>query len=302
MDHHLYGQDPELQLLAAFVPRLPESTVIDVGAERGSFADGLLKAGTREVYALEAHPDNAAALVERFANDPRVHVRGGAISDRDGEAVLHVSAYPGGREMTFAHTLLERPNTDEIQWRSSVRVQTRSLGSLLAAGELPERVGILKIDTEGHDLEVVRGLGGLECDVVMVEHWLHLPQSLGPCPWTAEDMHEQLRPRGFSHVAFIMHVGEFVRLRWDRGDIEPGSMGNLIFINDRVLGQVASDLLDCASRLTDRVLNVARMYMEAAGERLEALEAVNREADKRLVVIEELREELRQVNERGLAG
>ena len=41
----LYGQEPEAQLLAAFIRRLDHKEVIDVGAERGAFTEQMLVAG-----------------------------------------------------------------------------------------------------------------------------------------------------------------------------------------------------------------------------------------------------------------
>jgi predicted rRNA methylase YqxC with S4 and FtsJ domains len=40
----LYGQEPEARLLGAFLSRLDNRTVIDVGAERGAFAQQMLTA------------------------------------------------------------------------------------------------------------------------------------------------------------------------------------------------------------------------------------------------------------------
>ena len=175
--------------------------------------------------------------------------------------------------------MLERPDTDEIAWRTTVTVEARSLESLVATGEVPERVGVLKIDTEGHDDAVLAGIGPLECDVVVVEHWVDLPNSLGRCPWTLEEIASPLHARGFSHFAFIQHRSEFTILTWDDGDIPAGHMGNLVFLHDRVLDRLLPDLLTCASQLAVRSVLVGEMYATAAAERLaviEHLDAANR--------------------------
>jgi FkbM family methyltransferase len=293
---NLYGQAPELELLSSLLPKLEASIVIDVGAERGAFTQGLLDAGAKTVYALEAHPDNAAELTRRFAGEPRVGVRSCAVSDSDGEAELRLAVGRDGEAVVYGHTLLDRPDTDEIAWRSSIRVEKRSLESLVAAGEVPARVAILKVDTEGQDLNVVRGMGPLDVDVVMVEHWTDLPQGLGPCPWTVDDMREQLSPRGFLHFALIAHSDEFITLQWDDGSLQEGGLGNLIFLHDRVLPLVASEVLACASRLAAGAVSVGRMYMDAANERLEALNENQRAAEERVGVIERLSQELAELS------
>jgi FkbM family methyltransferase len=278
---NLYGQDAELSLLCAFIARLDHRWMIDVGAERGSLATAMLEAGVEGLHAFDPHPDNVATLREQFGGDARVVVHECAVSDGDGSAELHVSSAPNGSPLPFGHTLLERADTDEIAWRQTVTVSRRSLASLIDAGEIPGRVGILKIDTEGHDLAVVRGMGALDADVVMVEYWNETPHGLGRCPWTAEDLLSELRPRGFAHFAFIVHRGEFVTLKWDDAEVEPGWVGNLIFIHERVIDDLLPDVIDAASRLAEDAVQVGQMYMHAAWERLAVLNELKEALDAR---------------------
>lgn len=286
----LYGQDAEIGLLSSLVGHLGERSMIDVGAERGALADGMLRAGVRELHAFDPHPDNASALRARFDSDDRVTVHECAVSDEDGLGELHVSSTPGGGLLPYGHTLLERVGTDEIVWGETLTVTRRSLASMVASAEIPRRVGILKIDTEGHDLAVVRGMGTLESDVVMVEHWTDLPASLGVCPWGTEEMLAALRPRGFVHFAFIVHRGEFVTLQWDDADVERGAMGNLVFLHDRLLEKVLPELLDCAGSLAVQAVRVGQAYMRAAAERSALVDGLKQAADERLALVEELHE------------
>lgn len=262
--------------------------MIDVGAERGSLAAAMLQAGVEVLHVLEPHPANAAALRERFAGDARVVLHECAVSDGDGRAELRISSDPDGDLLPFGHTLLELADTKEIAWRQTVPVSRRSLASLIDAGEIPARVGILKIDTEGHDLAVVRGMGALDADVVMVEHWNEMPHGLGRCPWTVEDLLGELRPRGFAHFAFIVHRGEFVTLKWDDADLEPGWMGNLIFIHERAMGDLSPEVIDGAARLAEEAVRVGQMYMHAAWERLAVLNELKEALDARTQALEQL--------------
>jgi hypothetical protein len=132
--------------------------------------------------------------------------------------------------------------------------------------------GILKVDTEGDDDAVLAGIGDLDCDVVMVEHWVDLPHSLGPCPWTLEQIASPLQARGFSHFAVIQHRSEFVILTWDDGEIPAGHMGNVVFLHDRVVDRLLPDILTCASQLAIDAVRVGEMYAAAAVERLELIE------------------------------
>jgi FkbM family methyltransferase len=286
----LYGQDAELHLLSAMMTHLDGRRVIDVGAERGDLAEELLRSGAEELHAIDPHPDNARALRARFDADARVTVHEYAVSDADGWGELHVSRSPRGAQLPFGHTLLERPDTDQIVWNETVSVTRRSLASLVDAGEIPARTDILKIDTEGHDLAVVGGMGALDADVVMLEHWTDLPHGLGVCPWTTQEMVAALRPRGFMHFAFVVHRGEFVTLKWDDGGVERGAMGNLVFLHERVLDALLPDLLDCAGSLAETAVRIGQGYMQAAAERLALVDELDQAAKERLLRVKELDE------------
>ncbi len=291
----LYGQDAELELLARLIERLGLTSFIDVGAERGALAEGALAAGIERLHAVEPHPDNAAELRRRFASDRRVKVHELAASDADGTATLHLSSDPSGDVIPYGHTLHSPEDTSAIVWRRTLEVSRRSLGSLVADGELPGEVGVLKIDTEGHDLAVLRGMGELTADVVMIEHWSELPLGLGPCPWTTREVVDCLRPRGFAHFAFVAHRGEFVTLKWDDGEIESGAMGNLVFVADRLLDRAYPVLLGYAGDLADSAVGVGQHYMRAAAERLAVLEELRQAAEARLSALARTSEELTRV-------
>ena len=272
--------------------------MIDVGAERGGFAEEMLLAGVTQVHAFEPNSQNAQALRRSFEADRRVNVHDCALSDHDGDAELNISVDPSdGTPVSFGHTLLERPDTDEIAWRDSVKVKLRSLESLLSAGALPRQVGILKVDTEGHDLEVIQGMGPLEAEVIMVEHWTDLPHGLGQCPWTIDELLAVLRPRGFSHFAFVVHRADFVTLKWDDAEVETGCMGNLVFLRDDRLTAMMPEVLECAAWLSEGAVRVGRSYMHTAHERellidelKHAVDEMERAANERLALIEELHE------------
>jgi FkbM family methyltransferase len=300
----LHWQEPEIELLVGLLPHLGDRTLVDVGAERGGFAAAVLRAGIESAHLIEPEPANVAALHARFDGDDRVLVHASAISDADHELELHMAATPSGEPIPHGHTVLTRPGGDEITWDGAITVQARSLSSLVSAGELPRRAGILKIDTEGHDFAAVQGMGQLECDIVMVEHWTDLPRSLGACPWTAEDMVAALGPRGFSHFVLVRHRGEAVLFRWDDAHVPSGEFANLVFVHDRVLDAVWPVILNCATACTESALErLEHRLQEVEADRQARLEVIERldhqlkeaEADRqaRLEVIERLDAELK---------
>ena len=257
------------------------------------FVEMFIAAGAASVHAIEPEPANAAFLRSKFGSDARVTVHEVAASDADGELDLHLSTDPSGNPLPWAHTVLERSRSDQAVWTDSVRVRARSLGSMVEAGLIPARVGILKVDTEGHDLAVMSGMASLDCDVVMVEHWVDLPLFLGPCPWRFEDLESVTAKKGLNNFAFIAHRGEIDVLQWNDSAIPVGAMGNALFVHDRVLDRVLPAVLDCATQLALRTADTAATYARIAAERLEVIaelkadhEVQSRVAAERLAVIE----------------
>ena len=277
--------------------------MVDVGAERGAFAAEMLRAGSDAVHVIEPEPSNANYLRQRFRDHARVTVHECAVTDRDTELELHMAVDQDGRALTFGHTLLERPATHDIAWERRIKVAGRSLGSLVEAGELPRRVAILKVDTEGHDLAVVGGMGRLECDVVMVEHWSELPKSLGPCPWTADEMASALASHGFSHFAAIVHRADFTFLKWDDGGVRTGDWANIVFLHDSVLRSLLPEVLASSAALAENAVAVGQMYASEAAARLAVIEELDRAreqfaaaAAERLARLEELERELQRLS------
>jgi len=301
----LYGQDAEVDLLARILPRLETRSVVDVGAERGSFAKAMLRAGATEVHAIEPEPRNLEFLRERFAKERRVAIHDCAVSDADGDVDLYIATDPRGAPVTFAHSLRRHADSDQIVWHDRIPVRARSLASLVAADDIPGRIGILKVDAEGHDLAVLVGLGELDCDVVMTEHWLDLPHSAGPCPWTIDGLLAALSPRGFDDYAYVVHRGEATIVQWNDARIPVGDYGNLLFFHERVVGDLLPLVLESASTLARSVVELAerrlgtvdevdrerQLQASAAEERLSALELLDRErAQQTAIAAERLRE------------
>jgi FkbM family methyltransferase len=296
----LYGQDAEIRFLASVLPKLTRRSVIDVGAERGGFTESMLAAGADEIHAIEPDRTNVESLRERFGRDSRVTIHETAVDAIDGNAELYLSSSPSGAPVSFGHTLTRRDDSTELVWADAITVTTRSLCSLVAEGVLPARVGIVKIDTEGRDLAIVSGLGDLECDVLMTEHWTDLPRSLGPCPWTADELLAEVSPRGFGHFACFVHRGECTVLQWDDGRVEAGAAANLVFFHERVLADVLTNLLAAASELAREAVDVAERRRETITLLDTERELQTHEAAARLEALTELERDLEGAAERQL--
>ncbi|HKH22295.1 MAG TPA: FkbM family methyltransferase [Solirubrobacterales bacterium] len=285
-------QGAELSLIAAVMPSLDERTGIDVGSERGAVAASLRDAGLDTMWLIEPFPGNAARLRERFGGDPGVHVLEMAAGAKDGTAELHLARDVSGDSLDAFHTLRPEQSGPDLVWDGSVEVEVRSLDSLREAGEIPERVGLLKIDAEGADADVLRGARGIKADVVMVEFWGDLPDTLGPCPVGLEELRSLVEVLGPSRFLFVHHGPRHVSLgRWDAANPGEGEWGNLIFLADSLVDAAEAALPELDRGLRERGEKIVAEQERAAAERLELIERLTDEAEARLELVERVTRE-----------
>lgn len=126
-------------------------TTIDVGANAGGYLQPLLDAGCRCV-AFECNPRLRRALEAKYRGNDRVTVRGEALSSETGIVSLRIpmrwwSESDGG-------STIEPANRVAIGfWPvKRVAVQRCTLDSVLH-----DPVALIKIDVEGHELDVLKG-------------------------------------------------------------------------------------------------------------------------------------------------
>ena len=282
-------QGAELSLIAGLVPTLPERSAIDVGSERGAVAAALRKAGLDPMWLLEPFPGSVELLRERFGSDPGVQVLDVAAGAEDGIAELHLARDNRGASLDAFNTLRREGSGPDLVWDGSVEVQIRSLDSLRSAGEVPGRVGLLKIDAEGADAEVLRGASSIDADLVMVEFWGNLPETLGPCPFELEELRSLVEPLGPRRFLFVKHGPRHLGIgRWDTADPGKGEWGNLVFVADSLVEAAEAALPELDRALLQRSERITAEQERAAVERLGLIERLSEAADERLELIERL--------------
>lgn len=282
-------QGAELSLIAGLVPSLPERSAIDVGSERGAVAAALRKAGLDPMWLLEPFPGSVDLLRDRFGSDPGVQVLDVAAGAEDGTAELHLARDLSGASLDAFNTLRPKGSGPDLVWNGSVEVQIRSLDSLRSAGQVPGRVGLLKIDAEGADAEVLRGASSIDADLVMVEFWGNLPETLGPCPFELEELRSLVEPLGPRRFLFVKHGPRHLGIgRWDTADPGRGEWGNLVFVADSLVEAAEAALPELDRALLQRSERITAEQERAAVERLGLIERLSEAADERLEVIERL--------------
>ena len=179
----------EVQYLRPLLKSLPPGgrTAVDAGAHRGAISAALAEAGLLTL-AVEPNPVIAEQLAQKLAAEIRagmVKVARCAASDRDGAADLILGSATTVSTLEPEWTAVGFPEL--FRARNTVRVPVRRLDWLAAAHGFGtgERLGLLKVDVEGHELSALRGFfdaGRLAAPaVVMFETFSRFPQQAADC-------------------------------------------------------------------------------------------------------------------------
>ncbi|MGA9779980.1 MAG: FkbM family methyltransferase [Limisphaerales bacterium] len=140
-------------------PNFPQ-VVVDVGANdgfKGSNAYPFVARGWRAVL-IEPHPVVFDRLQRRFACDPKVTCLHLACSDMVGELPLYLGTDGDAPSLS---TLCADDNPEFRRGRpmdKMIMVKVDTLSNVLATLQIPCDIGLLTVDAEGMDYEVLRGL------------------------------------------------------------------------------------------------------------------------------------------------
>ncbi|MGG5818826.1 FkbM family methyltransferase [Falsiroseomonas sp. HW251] len=211
-------QEEAIALARRVYPRLPFDCVFDVGANCGQSSLaflGLFPAA--RIHAFEPVSASFAELCRAVEGEPRVACHRLALGSAEGEVRVTTSG------TSVSNAILRDGATVASE---PVRRET---GDGFCAAHGIERIGYLKIDTEGHDLEVLRGFSGMlrdqKVDFLEVEAGMH----------HHNDKHVPigeflgfLSPLGY----FLFRVAEQAFERHNRLHLR---RSNLVFVSDRAV-------------------------------------------------------------------
>ncbi len=141
---------------------LSEGVILDVGANYGQSALAMRHhRPDRDVVCVEANPDLQPSLRKLVRRDPAIRYVMAAAGDRTGVAELTVPTFHGSQNTGGASidaTFLRR-RTDELEARYGAEMQTlRHTVPMMRLDDLPVDVAAIKIDVEGLEASVLRGL------------------------------------------------------------------------------------------------------------------------------------------------
>jgi FkbM family methyltransferase len=130
--------------------------VLDVGANKGQYATDLRDAGYRgRILSFEPLDAVFPILADAAATDPAWTTFQIALSDAEGEADLYVAANTASSSLRPMLPLHERVEPKAaIVGKETIRLAR--LDDVLSPADLDAPV-LLKVDVQGHELEVLRG-------------------------------------------------------------------------------------------------------------------------------------------------
>jgi FkbM family methyltransferase len=140
----------EIRYIGNLIP--PDTLIIDVGVHLGFYSRHFARFAP-QVLGFEANP--ASALSLRGMLPAKVRIENVALSDADETVVLRVPLEGAGGGEAALGTLAPSNELAGAAFRS-VEVRSRRLDQM----KLP-KVGLIKIDVEGHEEAVLRGAQGL---------------------------------------------------------------------------------------------------------------------------------------------
>jgi FkbM family methyltransferase len=131
---------------------------VDIGANDGFYGSNSFPFAARgwRCLLVEPHPEAFARLQQRHRRSPNAICRAVACGTEPGKLRLWIGANRDTTHATFAPEVHAVANP---QWAAeSVEVPVVRLDQLLREAGFPEQFGILSIDTEGWEVEVLRGM------------------------------------------------------------------------------------------------------------------------------------------------
>ena len=186
-------RDQREELEASLAVIRQGDTVVDAGANKGAYLYWLRRAvgASGTVFAFEPQPSLANYLQKTTQQMgwSNVHVKACAVSDRSGTARLHV---PGEKDSPGASLEAAVSNKPGHSFECPITTLDEQLATA-------ERVSLLKVDVEGHELNLFRG----------AEQTLkkHKPHIVFECE--ARHLTHHKPSDVFAHLQSLGYVGQF---------------------------------------------------------------------------------------------
>jgi FkbM family methyltransferase len=178
------------------LPRVEYRSVIDGGANRGSFTDAFLQLHRPERLVLvEAIPELAEKLRARYSGKSGISIVSAALSARNGEAQFDINRSDASSSLLPIDSRNTAWFGRDLAVERTVRVPTMTLPALMETQGL-RTVDLLKLDLQGAERFVLTG-GEMVLESVRVIYTEVFFEPLYAGAWLFWEMNEFLAGRGF---------------------------------------------------------------------------------------------------------
>lgn len=162
--------------LRALIEGFGVDLVIDVGANQGQFAKALRSYYAGEILSFEPVSSAFEVLAKAASGDPGWRVYKFALGSREAVEAINVSDRTVFSSLLVANEYCARRFGDESSVSRQEAVTVRRLDTVLAdvVSNAETRRIFLKMDTQGYDMEVFKGLGRYVESVVAMQSELSL--------------------------------------------------------------------------------------------------------------------------------
>ncbi len=156
----------------------PGSLVFDIGANMGHYAAAFLKLGA-EVVCAEPQAACFKILTTRYRNNSKVHLLNCAVDNEEGEKKIHISNMNTISSMSedWITAVKDSKRFPDAEWTKEATVKTVTLESLIAKYGRPD---FIKIDVEGYELNVLKGLKS-KVPLISIEYTFEIIENAVKC-------------------------------------------------------------------------------------------------------------------------
>lgn len=262
--------------LATVMPRTVGSCLLDIGAYRGDFSRACLdRRLVGSAHLFEPNPVNLAELEPLSRDNPSLRLHQYAIGREQGERDFHCSSDPATGSVLDYHAPAGVSTT-------TIRVKQIPLDVWWKQQGRPA-VSLIKIDTQGHDLETLRSAPEL---ITQHRPWLVVELIIVPLyrdQTTAADL------LAWAEESSYTLAGLFNEHRTDAGLI---AFLDVVLIPKEEASAASAQFV--ARPTAHSLLQENAMLKQTCDERLALINFLHAEAEKRLRLVEELTEALQR--------
>ena len=145
----------ELHFLNNYLLNIKQPIVFDIGANTGSYAILCQKINSNaKIFCFEPHPKNFAILEKKVNDNNQIYPINLALSNSSSS----VDLYDYADNLNSRHASLYQDVIETVKKEASIKfeIKTSTIDEIITKYKI-EKIHLIKIDVEGHDLRVIQG-------------------------------------------------------------------------------------------------------------------------------------------------